>query len=76
MTFEAKKSINLISKSGCPILHALKINKQFSYMATTVSGVYTDVVVLFKPNIFSVPIVFGNILCHRFVTRVKILDKL
>ena len=24
MTFEAKKSINLISKSGCPILHALK----------------------------------------------------
>ena len=24
MTFEAKKTINLISKSGCPILHALK----------------------------------------------------
>ena len=30
MTFEAKKSLNLISKSGCPILHALKINKQYS----------------------------------------------
>ena len=30
MTFEANKSINLISKSGCPILHALKINKQCS----------------------------------------------
>ena len=30
MTFEANKSINLISNSGCPILHALKINKQYS----------------------------------------------
>ena len=30
MTFEAKKSINLISKSGCLIQHALKINKQCS----------------------------------------------
>ena len=30
MTFEAKKSINLISNSGYPILHALKINKQYS----------------------------------------------
>ena len=30
MTFEAKKSINLLSNSGCPILHALKINKQYS----------------------------------------------
>ena len=28
MTFEAKESLNLISNSGCPILHALKINKQ------------------------------------------------
>ena len=25
MTFEAKKSINLISNLGCPIIHALKI---------------------------------------------------
>ena len=30
MAFEAKKSLNLILKSGCPILHALKINKQNS----------------------------------------------
>ena len=30
MTFEAKKSINLISNSGSPILHALKIIKQYS----------------------------------------------
>ena len=30
MTFEAKKSINLISNSGCPILHAFKIYKQYS----------------------------------------------
>ena len=30
MTFEGKKSINLISKLGYPILHALKINKQYS----------------------------------------------
>ena len=29
ITFEAKKSINLISKSGCPNLHALNINKQY-----------------------------------------------
>ena len=28
--FEEKKSINLISKWGCPNLHALKINKQYS----------------------------------------------
>ena len=27
MRFEEKKSINLISKWGCPNLHALKINK-------------------------------------------------
>ena len=52
MTDEAKKSIYLISNSGCPILHALKINKQYSQMTTTVSVVYTDVVVLDKPNIF------------------------
>ena len=30
MTFEAKKSIILISYSECPILNALKINKQYS----------------------------------------------
>ena len=30
MTVEAKKSINLISKLGCPIPHALKFNKQYS----------------------------------------------
>ena len=30
MKFEAKKFLNLISNSGCPILHALKINKQYS----------------------------------------------
>ena len=30
MTFEAKKSIHLISNSGCPILQAFKINKQYS----------------------------------------------
>ena len=29
MTFEAKKSINLISNSGCPILHVLKINNDY-----------------------------------------------
>ena len=29
MRFKAKKSINLISKLGCPNLHALKINKQY-----------------------------------------------
>ena len=30
MTFEVKKFKNLISNSGCPIPHALKINKQYS----------------------------------------------
>ena len=30
MTFEANKSIHLNSNSGCPIPHALKINKQYS----------------------------------------------
>ena len=30
MRLEANKSINFISKSGCPNLHALKINKQYS----------------------------------------------
>ena len=30
MTFEAMKSIHLISISGCPILNALKFNKQYS----------------------------------------------
>ena len=52
ITFEAKKPINLISKSGCSILHALKINKKYSEITTTASGFYTDVNVLYKPNIF------------------------
>ena len=52
ITFETKKIKNLISNSGCPILHALKINKQYSKMTTTVSVVYTDVGVLYKSNIF------------------------
>ena len=52
MTFEAKKSINLISKSGCLYLHALKINKQSSKMSITASEVYADVVLLYKLNIF------------------------
>ena len=30
MRFEEKKYINLISKWGCPNLHALKTNKQYS----------------------------------------------
>ena len=29
MTFEATKAVNLISKSGCPNLNALKISKQY-----------------------------------------------
>ena len=44
MTFEAKKSINLISKSGCPNLHALKINQQHSEMTTTASRIYAGIV--------------------------------
>ena len=40
MTFEAKKSINLNTKLVFPNLHALKINKQYSEMNTTASGVY------------------------------------
>ena len=52
MTFEAEKSINLISKSGCPILDALKINKQYSQMITTASGVYIDVCILYTPTSF------------------------
>ena len=52
MRFEAKKSLNLISKWGCPNLRALKINKQYSQMTTTASEVYADVVLLCKLNIF------------------------
>ena len=52
MTFEAKKSINLISKLGCPNLNALKTRKKYSYMSTIVSGVYAEVVLLYKLNIF------------------------
>ena len=52
MTFEAKKSINLNTKLVFPNLHALKINKQYSEMTTTASGVYTET------QQFSVPILF------------------
>ena len=58
MRFAAKKSINLISKSRCPNLHALKINKQYSYITTTASEVYADVVLLYKLNIFFNPELF------------------
>ena len=37
---------------GMSILYALKIKKQYSEMTTTDSGVYTDISVLYKPNIF------------------------
>ena len=43
MTFEAKKSVNSILKSGCLNISALKISKQYSKMTTTVSGVYVGV---------------------------------
>ena len=52
MTFEAKKPLNLILKLRCPNLHALKTNKQYSQMTTTASEVYSDVVLLYKLNIF------------------------
>ena len=52
MTFEAKKSVNLISKLGCFNLNALKISKQYSYMTSIAFGVYADVVLLNKLNIF------------------------
>ena len=38
MTFEAKKSVNFISKSGCPNLNALKISIKYSQMTITASG--------------------------------------
>ena len=52
MRSEARKSINFISKWGCPNLHAVKINKQYSYMTITASEVYADFVLLYKLNIF------------------------
>ena len=52
MAFEAKKSVNLISKLGCPNLNALKSSKKYSYMTTIASGVFADVVLLHKLNIF------------------------
>ena len=52
MTFEAKKSVNLISKLGLPNLNALKISKQCSYMNTVASWVYANVVLLNKLNLF------------------------
>ena len=48
MTFEAKKSENLIAKLGCPNLNAL----QYSYMTNIACGVYADVVLLYKLNNF------------------------
>ena len=52
MTSEAKKSVNLISKLGCPNLNALKTRNKYSYMTTIASGVFADVVLLYKLNIF------------------------
>ena len=51
MRFEENKFIILISKWGCPNLHALKVNNQYSKMTTTASEVYADVL-LHKLNIF------------------------
>ena len=53
MTFEAKKFENLNSKLGCPNLNALKTSKQYSYMTPMAFGVYADVILLYKFNIFS-----------------------
>ena len=52
MIYEAKKYVNLISKMGCLNLNALKISKQYSYMTTIASGVYADVVLSYKLNIY------------------------
>ena len=52
MTFEAKESENLISKLRCPNLNDLKLSKQYSYMTNIACGVYADVVLLYKLNIF------------------------
>ena len=71
MTFEAKKPINLISKLGYPNLHALKTNTQYSQMTTTASEVYSDVVLLYKLNIFQSPtflIKIYNILKNNILT--------
>ena len=51
MTFVEKKSINLNSKSGCPNLHTLQINKQYFQMITTASE---------ELNNFSFPIFFDK----------------
>ena len=42
----------LILKLRYPNLHALKTNKQYTQMTTTASEVYSDVVLLYKLNIF------------------------
>ena len=52
MTSEINKSVNLTLKLGYPNLIALKISKQYSYMTTTASGVYADVILLYKVNMF------------------------
>ena len=64
ITFEAKKSVILISKSGWPNLNALKIRKQYSSITTIASWVYADVVLLYKLNSFSVLIFFDKIIWH------------
>ena len=52
MTFEAKKSVNLISKLGCPNLTALKTSKKYTYITAIASGVFADAVLIYKLNIF------------------------
>ena len=64
LRFEAKKSVDLISKLGCPNLNASKISKQYSKVSTITSGVYADIVSLYKLNIFSVPNFFDKNILH------------
>ena len=61
MTFEAKKSVNLISKLGIPDLNALKNSKQYYHMTTIASGVFADVVLLYKLNIYQSKFLDKNI---------------
>ena len=49
----SKAIYNLVSKLGCTIPHALKVNKQFSLKKhTTGYAVYTEVSLFYKPNMF------------------------
>ena len=57
MTFEAKKSINLFSKSGCPNLHALKsINGILEcpplLLGLTLTSLYYINSIIFIPGLF------------------------